>query len=342
MFWDTLRTDIRHTLRIAVKAPLFTALTVLTLALGIGATSAIFAVVNGVLIRSLPYRDTDRLVNVWSNATQENRPRNPLSPADFLDFQEMNTTLDGMAGYFSFVDRQWLITDSGSEAALSITVTPSLFPVLGRTAALGRTFSDEDGTGVAVLSDGYWRRRFGGDPSVVGRRLTMLGGSVEVIGVMPPDFVFPYGGMLGPSGFTRVTRVDMWQPIDFSDPKAADGRMRDAKGQMLRNVRWFGAIGRLKPGVTPQQAEADLDTVAARLAETFPDSNKGFGATVVPIMEQTVGTVRSALLILMAGIGCVLLMASVNVANLLLARSISRERELATRAARRAAWRGSC
>ena len=137
MFWDTLRTDIRHTLRIAVKSPLFTALTVLTLALGIGATSAIFAVVNGVLLRSLPYQGTERLVNVWSNATQENRPRNPLSPADFLDFREANTTLEEIGGYFTFVDPEWLITDAGSEAAFSITVTPNLFPLLGRSAALG-------------------------------------------------------------------------------------------------------------------------------------------------------------------------------------------------------------
>jgi predicted permease len=333
MFWDTLRSDIRHTLRIAVKAPLFTALTVLTLALGIGATSAIFAVVNGVLLRSLPYQDNDRLVNVWSDATQENRPRNPLSPADFLDFQDMNTTLESIGGYFTFVDPEWLITDAGSEAAFSITVTPNLFPLLGRSAALGRTFTEQDGGGVAVLSDGYWRRRFGADPSIIGRRLTLLEGAVEVIGVMPPDFVFPYGGMLGPSGFTRVTRVDMWQPIAFAGPKATADRILDANGQVVRGVRWFGAIGRLKPGVAPQQAQVDLETVAARLAQTYPDSNKGFGATVIPIMDQTVGTVRSALLILLAGIGCVLLMASVNVANLLLARSIARERELAMRAA---------
>lgn len=333
MFWDALRTDVRHTLRLALKTPLFSAITVLTLALGIGATGAIFAVVNGVLFRSLPYRETDRLVNVWSNATKENRPRNPLSPADFLDYRQTNTTLEDLAGYYTFVDPEWLQTDAGSEALFSITVTPNLLPLLGRAPVLGRTFTEQDGADVAVLSDGFWKRRFGGDPSVVGQRLTLLEGSVEVIGVMPPDFVFPYAGMLGPSGFTRVTRVDMWQPIAFSGPKAAADRILAASGQIGRNVRWFGAIGRLKPGIGPQQAEVDLQTLAARLEQSYPDSNKGFSATVVPVMDQTVGTVRPALLILWAGIGCVLLMASVNVANLLLARSIARERELATRAA---------
>ena len=143
---------------------------------------------------------------------------------------------------------------------------------------------------MAVLSDGYWRRRFGADPSIIGRQLTLLEGSVEVIGVMPPDFVFPYGGMLGPSGFTRVTRVDMWQPIAFSGQKAINDRILGANGQIARGVRWFGAIGRLKAGVGRQQAEVDLQTVAARLAQAYPDSNKGFSATVVPIMDQTVGT----------------------------------------------------
>jgi putative ABC transport system permease protein len=333
MFWDTLRSDFRHTLRIAVKAPLFTALTILTLALGIGATSSIFAVVNGVLLRSLPYGDTDRLVNVWSNAVKENRPRNPLSPADFLDFKEANATLDDVGTYFTFVDPSWLHTDTGVEATFGMMVSPNLFPLLGRAAAVGRTFNAQDEPGVVVLSDGFWRRRFGGDRSIIGQRLHINDDSLEVIGVMPADFVFPYGGMLGPSGFTRVSRVDIWKPIAFSGPSATANRIVTAEGQIVRSTRWLGAIGKLKPGVSASQAEADLRAIAARLEQEYPDSNKGFGVTVVPTMDQTVGGVRSALLILLAGIGCVLLMASVNVANLLLARSIAREKELATRAA---------
>ncbi len=333
MLFDFLRADIRHTLRIAIKTPVFTTLTVLALALGIGATTAIFAVVNGVLLRSLPYRDDAQLVNVWSFNTKENLPRNPLSPANFLDFQKMNTTLDGLEGYFTFVTPAQLTTDAGAEIAYSVFVTPSMFNMLGRTASLGRTFTVNENAPVTVLSNGYWRRRFGADPDIVGKTLTMQGIPFEVIGVMPPEFVFPYPGMFGPSGFTRVTGVDMWLPITFSGPGAAANRMLTQTGQIVRNVHWFGAIGRLKPGVTAEQAEADMKTIAAQLEQSYPNTNKGWSASVVPSIDQSVGSIRPALMILLAGIGFVLIMASVNVANLLLARSIAREKELATRAA---------
>jgi putative ABC transport system permease protein len=333
MFWETLRTDLRHTLRLAGRTPLFTALTVLALALGIGATSAIFAVFNGVLLRTLPYGDTDRLVNVWSRVTTDGRLRNPMSPANFVDFQRQNTTLEGLEGYFSFVTPLELSTDAGSEVAFSVQVTPRLFDLLGRTPALGRPFGAPDGPPEVLLSHGYWQRRFGGDPSIVGRTLQLSNIAFEVVGVMPPDFVFPYGGMLGPGGFTRVTRIDVWVPITFSGPVARANRMITESGELVRNVHWWGAVGRLKPGVTAERAETELQTIAAQLEQRFPDTNKGWSATVVPTLDQTVGTIRPALLILMAGIACVLLMASVNVANLLLARAIARERELATRAA---------
>ncbi|HWI20481.1 MAG TPA: ABC transporter permease [Vicinamibacterales bacterium] len=333
MFFDFLRADVRHTLRLAVKTPVFTTLTVLALALGIGATTAIFAVVNGVLLRSLPYRDDGQLVNVWSFNTKENLPRNPLSPANFLDFQKMNTTLDGLEGYFTFVTPAQLTTDSGAEIAYSVFVTPNMFNLLGRTAARGRVFSVNEDAPVTVLSHGYWQRRFGADPNIVGKTLTMQGTPFEVIGVMPPEFVFPYPGMFGPSGFTRVTGVDLWLPITFSGPGAVANRMLTQTGQVVRNVHWFGAIGRLKNGVTPDQAEADMKTIAGQLEQSYPNTNKGWSATVVRSLDQSVGSIRPALMILLAGIGFVLVMASVNVANLLLARSIAREKELATRAA---------
>ena len=333
MFWEILRADLRHTIRLAIKTPVFTSLTVLALALGIGATTAIFAVVNGVLLQSLPYRDDGRLVNIWSFNTKENLPRNPLSPANFLDFQKMNTTLDGLEGYFTFVTPAQLQTESGTEIAYSVFVTSNLFNMLGRPAALGRAFAAGEQSTVTVLSDGYWRRRFGADPNIVGTTMTLNGIPWQIIGVMPPDFVFPYSGMLGPSGFTRVTGVDMWLPIAFSGPGATMNRMLDAQGQIVRNVHWWGAIGRLKPGVSAAQAEADMKTIAGQLELSFPNTNKGWSATVVPSIDQAVGTIRPALLILMAGIAFVLVMASVNVANLLLARSIAREKELATRAA---------
>jgi putative ABC transport system permease protein len=332
MFWDTLRADLRHTLRLAIKTPVFSTLTVLALALGIGATTAIFAVVNGVLLQSLPYRDDGRLVNVWSNNTGENRPRNPLSPANFLDFQRLNSTLDGLEGYYSFVTPGQLQMAAGTEVMNSLLVTPNLFNMLGRAAAHGRAFAPGE-AGVVVLSDGYWQRRFGGDPAIIGQTLTISGTAFEVIGVMPPDFVFPYPGMLGPSGFTRVTGIDAWIPIAFSGPMAIANRMLTKSGDLVRNVHWWGAIGRLKPGVSLDQAEADLKTVASQLEQSYPQSNKGWSATVVRTKDQSVGAIRPALLILLAGIAFVLVMASVNVANLLLARSIAREKELATRAA---------
>ena len=332
MFWDTLRADIRHTLRLAIKTPVFSTLTVLALALGIGATTAIFAVVNGVLLRSLPYRDDGSLVNVWSYNTKENLPRNPISPANFLDFQKMNTTLDGLEGYFTFVTPSQMQTDAGTEVTYTLFVTSNMFNMLGRSAALGRVFAVGEENGAIVLSDGYWRRRFGADPGVIGRTITLNNTPFEVIGVMPPDFVFPYPGMLGPSGFTRVTGIDAWLPIAFSGPMAANNRML-AQGQIVRNVHWFGALGRLKAGVSQQQAEADIKTIAAQLEQSYPQTNKGWSATVLSSMDQSVGSIRSALMILLAGIAFVLIMASVNVANLLLARSIAREKELATRAA---------
>ena len=333
MFFDTLRADIRHTLRLAVKTPVFTTLTVLALALGIGATTAIFAVVNGVLLRSLPYRDDARLVNVWSFNTKDNLPRNTISPANFLDFQKMNTTLDGLEGYFSFVTPSSLQTEAGVEMTYSVFVTSNMFNMLGRSAALGRAFAMGEENGVIVLSDGYWRRRFGADPAIIGKTLTLNNLPFQVIGVMPADFVFPYPGMFGPSGFTRVTGIDAWLPIAFSGPMAVNNRMLTQTGQIVRNVHWFGALGRLKSGVSVEQAEADMKTIAAQLEQSYPQTNKGWSATVVAAIDQSVGTVRPALMILLAGIAFVLLMASVNVANLLLARSIAREKELATRAA---------
>ena len=150
---------------------------------------------------------------------------------------------------------------------------------------------------------------------------------------MPPDFVFPYPGMLGPSGFTRVSNIDAWLPISFSGQGAALNRMLNAQGQIVRNVHWMGAIGRLKAGVSAERAEADMKTIASQLEQSYPATNKGWSATVVSSIDQSVGTIRPALMILLAGIGFVLIMASVNVANLLLARSIAREKELATRAA---------
>ena len=250
MFFDTLRSDIRHTLRLAVKQPLFTTLTVLALALGIGATSAIFAVVNGVLLRPLPYSDAGRLVNIWSDNSIGKAPTNPISPANFLDFQKMNTTFESMDAYYTFMSPMAMRTDAGTELANSVYVGPNLFSVLGRnTAALGRRSRPMTCPVWCRAERWCWQRRFGAiPPSSASLTLANFPAPVRIVGVMPPDFVFPFGNMFGPSGFTRVTIVDMWLPIAYSRP--ASGRLEphaDAQGQLVRNVHWFGASAASSP-----------------------------------------------------------------------------------------------
>ncbi len=333
MFWDTLRADVRHALRLAIKTPLVTSLTILALALGIGAASAIFAVVNSVLMRPLPYTDSERLVSVWSDATRQGRPRNTISPANYRDFQRMNQTLEGLEGYFSFVTPFEIAVDGPSEVAIGVTVTPGMFDLLGRGPVLGRGFRRDQYAFEVLLSYGFWQRRLGGDPAVVGRTLQISSYPATIIGVMPRDFTFPYGTMLGPSGFTRVTTIDLWAPMAFEGPIAVTNRMLTPQGQLVRGTHWLGAIGRMKAGVTVRDVQADLSTVARQLEQSYPATNAGWGATVVPVLEQTVGNIRGPLFVLLAGVGFVLLIAAVNVANLVLARAVARQKELATRVA---------
>jgi predicted permease len=246
----------------------------------------------------------------------------------------MNQTLEGLEGYYSFVTPFELAVDGGpSEMTIGVTITPGLFDLLGRTPLLGRHLSSDPSAFEVVVSHGFWQRRFGGDPSVVGRTLQIGTFPATIVGVMPDDFTFPYGTMLGPSGFTRVTTIDLWAPMRFEGALAAANRMLTPQGQLVRGVHWLGAVGRMKPGVSVEEVQADLSTVARQLEQAYPETNKGWGATVVPVLDQTVGGVRGPLLVLLAGVAFVLLIAAVNVANLVLARSIARQKELATRVA---------
>ena len=333
MFWNTVRSDVQHAVRLAVKTQLITSLTILALALGIGANSAIFAVIDSVLLKPLPYTQSERLVNVWSDASRQGRPRNTISPANFRDFQKSNKTLDGLEAYFSFVTPFRIAIDGPSEIAISVFVTPRLFDLLGRKPMLGTALPEDDSHQALLLSHGYWQRRFGGDPGVIGRTIQIGPTPATIVGVMPEDFTFPYGSMLGPSGFTRSSSIDMWSQITFAGPGAAANRMLTAQGQLVRGTHWFGAIGRMKAGLTAAEVQADLSVVARQLEQAYPDTNAGWGATVVPVLDQTVGTIRGPLLVLLAGVAFVLIIAGVNVANLVLARSIARQKELATRVA---------
>lgn len=328
MFWDTLRADLRYAIRQAIQAPLYTTLAVAALALGIGANSAIFTVVQGVLLKGLPYQDPGQLVMVWSHNTKEGKPENPISPANFVDLRDQSRDFVTLQGYFSFVTNTQIVVDGPPEIAVTSFVTPGLFGLLGRSALLGRALTEGDPAGHVVLSHGYWQRRFGADPNIINRQVTLDGQPATVVGVMPPDFVFPYKGMIGPTGFTRTLAVDAWTTMVLTGP-----RMVDASGRFVRNVHYLAAVGRLNPGSSVDQARAGLAAIASRLEQAYPETNKGWTTTVTPLHEQVVGAVRPALLVLLSGVAVILLMACVNVANLVLARSVSRQKELAVRAA---------
>ena len=332
MTWDSIRRDIALAFRQFKGAPLFAVLTVASLALGIGANAAIFAVVNSVLLQPLPYADASSLVMIWSDNTKNNEKTNPVSPANYEAFKAAASLAD-VEGMYSFLTPAQVRIDSEPEATLVSQVTPGMFTLLGRQPVLGRKFDDPGTPDGAILSYQFWQRRFGGDPSVIGRTLQMTGGgaaaAIPIIGVMPEDFTFPYGSMLWTSGFTRNTAVEVWWPIS----RDRDFRLVDASGQPNRSIHYFGVIGRVGEGQTIERVRADLGAIAAQRATDYPDTNAGWGVTVRPLHEQTVGPIRPALLILLGGVGVVLLITCINVANVLLARAAGRGRDLAIRSA---------
>ena len=327
MTWQALSMDLRYALRMFVRTPAFTGLTVLALALGIGANSAIFSVVNAVLLKPLPYANPERLVMVWNDNTREGVRQYPMSPANFLDVKAAARTLERMEMMYSFLVNPTLRTQAGTEQFSASGITPGMFELLGRTAALGRTLQSSDRVGAIVLSDGFWRRRFGADPAIIGSQLTVNEQPATVVGVMPPDFHFPLKSMLGPSGFSPAVEPDAWIPLDVTSPLFVQN------GAPVRVPHYLSVVGRLAPGVTIAQAQQEIASIVARLEQQYPDINRGLESNVVALHDQAVGRVRPALVLLLAGVGFVLLMACVNVANLLLARSVARQKEIAVRTA---------
>jgi putative ABC transport system permease protein len=318
--------DLRYALRVLAKQPLFTAIVILTFALGIGANTAVFSVLNAVLLRPLPFHEPERLVAIGEFDLRETADPgtqvDSISYLDYVDFRDQGQVFDGVAVYTN----QAVSTLSDGKEATHVqgeSVSANLFTLLGIQPILGRTFlpgEDEPGNHVVVLSHELWQRRFGGDRAIIGKPVTLDGQSFQIIGVMPPRFSYPLRFSSPP---------ELW--ISMSNLRAT----KDGSPPMTeqRDNVFFQCIARLKPGISSQQAQANVDTITANWHREYPDSKVHTGTKVVPEISAMIGSTHSALLMLCAMAGCVLLVACVNVANLLLARSLSRNREISIRAA---------
>jgi predicted permease len=310
--------DLRYAFRMIFKNPGFTAVAVLTLALGIGANTAIFSVVYAVLLRPLPYREPERLAQLYEMGLRSGGSRDWVSFPNFLDWRRLNQVFEDIAAY-----RYWpftVVAGEVPEAVVGLQVTANLFDVLGVPPALGRTFlPEEDQPGkrnVAILSYGFWQRSFGGNHSIPDRLITIDGQSCAIVGVMPESFQFPYGV----PGDIALSGMDLWVPM----------RNPDVQNRGSRN---YWAVARLKRGVTVSQAQLNMDAIGAATVRQFPDDNRDLGVKVAGLQQHFTREVNQPLWILLGAIGLVLLIACVNLTSLLLSKVSTRLREMAVRAA---------
>jgi putative ABC transport system permease protein len=312
---DTVLSDVRYALRVLWRNPGFTAVAVVTLALGIGANTTMFGVVNATLLRPLPFPGAERLAMVWEGDVNDPTDRNIVSWPNFRDFREQSKTFESMA-FFDSAGRGYNLGGATEPEQVSgVRVTSSFFSTLGVSPMLGRAFLPEEETAgrdkVVVLSHGLWTRRYGADPALVGKTIKIDASDYTVVGVMPASFEFQFWS--GPR--------ELWVPVGYTE------------GDQSRGSHSFVAFGRIKRGVTLAAARAEMDTIGRRLADQYPDPNGGRTVRLQPMSEVGVSGVRTALLALLGVVGFVLLIACVNVANLMLARAAVRHKELAVRSA---------